>query len=102
MLILVSDLCFVSTVFVGHVTYTLMSAIIQGHLVGRHISFSIKMMFSFYLVRSLGSVFVTFFLHVEDSSLVIVVYGVGILVQPRLVRVLWRGRGVVWQYGCLQ
>ena len=34
MLILVSDLCFVSTVFVGHVTYTLMSAIIKGHLEG--------------------------------------------------------------------
>ena len=34
MLILVCDLCFVSTVFVGHVTYTLMSAIIKGHLGG--------------------------------------------------------------------
>ena len=46
----------------------------------------------FYLVRSLGSVLVTFFLHVEDSSLIIVVYRVGILVQSGLVRILWRGR----------
>lgn len=84
MLILVSDLCFVSTVFVGYVTYTLMSAIIKGHL-----------------VRSLGSVFVTFFLHVEDSSFIIVVYRVGILVQSWLVRILWRGRGMVDQYCCL-
>ena len=52
----------------------------------------------FYLVRSLGSVLVTFFLHVEDSSLIIVVYRVGILVQSRLVRILWRGRRVVGQH----
>ena len=55
----------------------------------------------FYLVRSLGSVFVTFFLHVEDSSFIIVVYRVGVLVQSWLVRILWRGRGVADQYCCL-
>lgn len=84
MLILVSDLCFVSTVFVGDVAYTLMSSIVKGHL-----------------VRSLGSVFITFFLHVEDSSFIIVVYRVGILVESWFVRILWRGRGVVDQYCCL-
>ena len=55
-----------------------------------HIIFSLPPL---YLVWSLGSVLVTLLLHVEDSSLVVVVYGVGVLVQPGLVRVLWRGRG---------
>jgi len=63
-------------VLVRDVTNALVSAVIKGHL-----------------VRALGPVLVTLLLDVEDCALVVVIYRVGVLVQPGLVRILRRGEG---------
>jgi len=75
-LVLVGHLSFVSPVLVRDVTNALVSAVIKGHLVG-----------------ALGPVLVTLLLDVEDCALIVVIYRVGVLVQPGLVRILRRGEG---------
>jgi len=75
-LVLVGHLSFVSPVLVRDVTNALVSAVIKGHL-----------------VRALGPVLVTLLLDVEDCALIVVIYRVGVLVQPGLVRILRRGEG---------